>query len=552
MTALPPWWQGAIVYQIYPWSFQDSNGDGIGDIPGILSRLDSLNDGTERSLGVDAIWLSPIYLSPMADFGYDVAGYCQIDPRFGTLEDFDQLVRESRKRGIRIIMDLVLNHTSDQHPWFQKSRASRSAPERGWYYWADGKGYWRRPSNWNARFGGSSWSWDADTRQYYLHTFLSHQPDLNWQNPALRAKMWEVVRFWLDRGVQGFRLDAINWLGKDVRWTDNPSRWGWRGYTRQIHLYDRDQPLAHEVMRELRAVVSAYPDVVLVGEASADTRGGPVAFYGNGSDELHTVFDFRLLKSPWRADCFRAVIADAERSVPPGGWPSIVFSNHDQSRHINRYGHGGDADRRARAAAVLLFTLRGTPFLYYGEEIGMRDGNLRYRDLRDPYTKRFWPFRTGRDPARTPMQWDGSPQAGFTKGQPWLPVSRKARSVNVERESADPSSLLHMYRRLIRLRKATPALQRGAYKALAAADADVLAFLRIDESPSKSEQAVLVAVNFSSRVAACSLPGLTCEGALRFSTHEPLEDRRPWNCGRLELQPDEAVIVSLTTTPLEM
>jgi alpha-glucosidase len=549
MTANPLWWQSAIVYQIYPWSFQDSNGDGIGDLPGIMTRLDYLNDGTTDSLGIDAIWLSPIYPSPMKDFGYDVADYCSVDPRFGTLDDFDRLVREARRRGIRIIIDLVLNHTSDQHPWFRQARSSRTAPERDWYYWADGTSLWRPPSNWNARFGGSSWTWDRGSRQYYLHSFLAHQPDLNWRNPALRAKMYDVMRFWLGRGVQGFRLDAINWLGKDVRWPNNPTRFGWRGYTRQVHRYDRDQPLAHEVMRELRNLISDFPDVVLVGEASADTPGGPAAFYGNGSDELHTVFDFRLLKSPWRADRFRDVIADAERAVPAGGWPSIVFSNHDQSRHIARYGAGGDAEGRARAAAVLLFTLRGTPFVYYGEELGMQDAQLRYRDLRDPYTKRFWPFRTGRDPARTPMQWDGSAQAGFTTGRPWLPVSPSAATQNVARETKDPSSVLALYRRLIRLRNRTPALVRGSYRPLGATDPDCLVFLRTIEGGAASDTGhdVLVAVNFAARKVSCTVSGIQREGVVLLSTHDREKTPSPWQRGRLDLDPDEAIIVALNS-----
>ncbi|MBD0315151.1 MAG: alpha-glucosidase [Nitrospiraceae bacterium] len=547
MTSHPLWWQSAVVYQIYPWSFQDSNGDGIGDLPGILSRLDYLNDGTPDSLGIDAIWLSPIYPSPMKDFGYDVADYCNVDPRFGTLEDFDRLAREADRRGIRIIMDLVLNHTSDQHPWFQKARSSRSALERDWYYWADGRSFGRPPSNWNARFGGSSWTWDPGSRQYYLHSFLSHQPDLNWRNPVLRAKMHDVIRFWIRRGVQGFRLDAINWLGKDVRWPNNPVRFGWRGYTRQVHCYDRDQPLAHEVMRELRALVADVPGMVLIGEASADTPGGPAAFYGNGRDELHTVFDFRLLKSPWRRDRFQDVISDADRTVPAAGWPSIVFSNHDQSRHIDRYGAGGDAGRRARAAAVLLFTLRGTPFVYYGEEIGMRNGRLRYRDLRDPYTKRFWPFRTGRDPARTPMQWDGSPQAGFTTGRPWLPVSRNAATENVERESKDPSSLLALYRRLLRLRKITPALADGTYRALETGDPDCLAFVRTIAADSTADGApdVLVGVNFAARHVSCTVSEVQRNGDVLLSTYDETESRSGWMCGRLELRPDEAIIVAL-------
>ena len=545
--SFPPWWQTAVVYQVYPWSFQDTNGDGIGDIPGIVSRLDYLNDGMPTSLGIDAIWLSPIYPSPMCDFGYDVTDYCNIDSRFGTLADFDQLIREAGRRGIRIIMDLVLNHTSDQHPWFQRARTSRSSAERDWYYWADGKGLGRRPSNWYARFGGSSWTWDSRTQQYYLHSFLPTQPDLNWHHPALREKMLDVVRFWLDRGVQGFRLDAINWIGKDTRWPDNPLRLGWRGYTRQIHRYDRDQSLAHDVMRELRSVLSAYPDTVLVGEASADTPGGPASFYGTGSDELHMVFDFRLLKSPWHPDRFRHLIAQQEAAVPDGCWPPIVFSNHDQSRHIDRYGVGGNAERRARAAAVMLFALRGTPFLYYGEEIGMRDGSLRYRHLRDPYTKRYWPFRTGRDPARTPMQWDGSSQAGFTTGRPWLPVSPNASMTNVETESRDPSSLLNLYRRLIRLRRGVPALQHGAYVLCESDDRNVLVFLRKVEFPPTKGPDVLVAVNFSGRQITCLVKGIAMNGTVLLSTNEPIDDRTPYAAGLIKLQPDEAIIVSLTS-----
>ncbi len=276
-----PWWQTAVFYQIYPWSFQDSNADGIGDLRGIQSRLDYLRGGT-TSLGVDAIWLSPVYPSPMRDFGYDVSDYVNIDARFGTLRDFDDLLRDAHSRGLRVIMDLVLNHTSNQHAWFLESRASPFSPKRDWYCWADGKSFWRRPNNWNARFGGSSWTWDPQARQFYLHSFLKEQPDLNWQHPSVRSAMWDVVRFWLDRGVDGFRLDAINWLGKDMRWPDNPFRLGLRGYRRQHHLYDRDQAIAHEIMQELRQLVSAYPEVVLIGEAAADTRGGPASFYGRG------------------------------------------------------------------------------------------------------------------------------------------------------------------------------------------------------------------------------------------------------------------------------
>jgi alpha-glucosidase len=537
------WWHSAVFYQIYPWSFQDSNGDGIGDLRGIESRLDYLS-GTAASLGVDAIWLSPIYPSPMKDFGYDVSDYCDIDPRFGTLADFDSLLREAHRRGLRIIMDLVLNHTSDRHPWFAESRVSRQSPKADWYCWADGKPLFRRPSNWNARFGGSSWTWDASRRQYYLHSFLKEQPDLNWHHQPVRAAMWEVARFWLDRGVDGFRLDAINWLGKDLRWPHNPLRFGLRGYTRQEHRYDRDQPAAHAIMRELRQLVSRYPDAVLIGEAAADTPGGPAAFYGQGDDELHLVFDFRLLKSAWRADRFRRFLSEYVPAIPKGGWPTIVFSNHDQPRHIDRYGKDGDAEARARAAALLLFTFPGTPFLYYGEELGMRNAKLRYRELRDPYTKRFWPFRPGRDPARTPMQWDASAQAGFSTGRPWLPVASGSAARNVERESADPHSLLNFYKQLIGLRRASAALSRGEVLLLETNAADCLVYERLARSPEGTPERMLVIVNFSGRQADLTLPERVKGGRLMLST-DPAASQSALLDRQIRMGPDEGRLFKL-------
>ncbi len=540
------WWQTAVIYQIYPWSFQDSNGDGIGDLPGIIRRLDYLS-GTPDSLGVDAIWLTPIYPSPMHDFGYDVADYCAVDPRFGTLADFDHLVAEAHRRGIRVIMDLVLNHTSDQHPWFLASRASRASPKRDWYYWADPRGPGRRPSNWASRFGGSAWEWDAHTCQHYLHSFLPQQPDLNWHNPEVRRAMAEVVRFWLDRGIDGFRLDAINWLGKDTGWRDNPWRLGWRSYYRQRHLHDRDHPMTHEILRWVRTFLKDQPEIVLAGEASADTPGGPATFYGNGSDELHMVFDFRLLKSSWRAERFRQLIADGHRAVPSGGWPTVVFSNHDQPRHIDRYGSGGSAEQRARAAALLLFTLRGTPFVYYGEELGMRNGHLRYRDLRDPYTRRYWPFKKGRDPARTPMQWDTSPHAGFTTGAPWLPVSADFRSRNVAGEHHNPDSLLSLYRRLIRIRKESRALTLGNYQPVEGGPAECVIYRRTFRHPNGRSETMFVAVNFSSGPLTFSLPAVRQEGTVVLSTSSAV---RPglWSPDHVSLGPDEGILVQLKPT----
>ncbi|HKT34195.1 MAG TPA: alpha-glucosidase [Nitrospira sp.] len=539
-----PWWQSAVFYQIYPWSFQDSDGDGIGDLRGIESRLDYLRDGTAASLGVDAIWLSPIYPSPMRDFGYDVSDYCNVDPRSGSLADFDSLLREAHRRGLRVIMDLVLNHTSDRHPWFLESRSSRRSPKADWYCWADGKSCFRRPSNWNARFGGSSWTWDAARGQYYLHSFLKEQPDLNWQHRPVRAAIWDVVRFWLDRGVDGFRLDAINWLGKDLRWPDNPLRFGVRGYTRQEHRYDRDQPATHEIMQELRQLVSAYPDVVLIGEAAADTPGGPESFYGTGEDELHLVFDFRLMKSEWRVDSFRRFLTEHVPAIPKGGWPTIVFSNHDQPRHIDRYGKDGDAEARARAAALMLFTLPGTPFIYYGEELGLRNAKLRYRELRDPYTKRYWPFRPGRDPARTPMQWNGTAQAGFTSGRPWLPVAPNYAEHNVTEETADPCSLLSWYKRLMALRRMSPALMRGGAAVGHADVRDCLLYERMAPSADQKTERMLTMVNFSERRIEVTLPRSWANGRTLLST-DPAAERVEPMTRQVRLGPNEGRLVQL-------
>ncbi|HZS10931.1 MAG TPA: alpha-glucosidase [Nitrospirales bacterium] len=540
------WWRREVIYQIYPWSFQDSNGDGIGDLAGITARLDHL-----RALGIGGIWLSPIYPSPMHDFGYDVSEHCAIDPRFGTLEDFDRLLQESHRRGIRVLMDLVLNHTSDQHPWFLEARVSRDSAKRDWYYWADpvGRGWRRRPpNNWQAVFGGSAWAWDAATEQYYLHSFLKEQPDLNWRNPEVQSAMEQVARFWLDREVDGFRLDAINWIGKDVQWPSNPSaagrdRFRMRSYLRQLHQHDRDQPETHEALRALRKIIDQYPETVLVGEASADTPGGPAAFYGDGTDELHLVFNFRLLKARWGAESFRQVIDEWERAVPSPGWPTQVLSNHDQSRHATRHSRGvseRQRDRRARMAALLLLTLRGTPFLYYGEEIGMCDGRLRYRDLRDPYTKRYWPFSPGRDPARTPMQWDATPQAGFTTGRPWLPVSADPDRINVAAQCDDPDSLLTLYRRLIHLRRTSPALLDGEYEDLLPEHPTCLVYRRALPAAVPVD-AWIIAANLSPRPQFVELKLITPTCRVHVST-DPLAPLDRPHDGAVLLQPEEALL----------
>lgn len=495
------WWRDGVIYQIYPRSFADSNGDGIGDLPGIIAHLDYLNDGSAKlttggsasSLGVDAIWLSPIYPSPMHDFGYDVSNYHDIHPDFGTLEDFDRLVEEAHKRGIRIVVDWVANHSSHQHAWFVESRSSRDNPKRDWYIWRDGKGKGRRPNNWQAAFGGPAWTWDETTGQYYLHLFLPEQPDLNWRNPEVHEAVFDELRFWLDRGVDGFRLDVASAYYKDELLRDNPFRLAVRPYDRQQHIHDWNQPETHGVMKELRKLLDQYPQRMAVGEVREDRAA---EFYGSDADELHLAFNFALLRRPWDSRAFHEVIQDWESALPPDAWPCQVLSNHDVTRHYSRFAAGRWSDARAKVAATMLLTLRGTPFLYYGEEIGMSQGRIPRAEIQDPPGKRYWPLYKGRDGCRTPMQWNDQPNAGFTTGEPWLRVSPDYLRVNVASESQDANSVLNFYRQLIWLRKATPALQRGSYEPVIERPVGQMAYLRQTE-----DQAVLVCLNFLSRPA---------------------------------------------------
>ncbi|MBM3135031.1 MAG: DUF3459 domain-containing protein [Chloroflexi bacterium] len=504
------WWRDGVIYQIYPRSFADSTGDGVGDLPGITAHLDYLNDGTPNSLGVDAIWLSPIYPSPMRDFGYDVANYHDIDPLFGTLADFDRLLAEAHKRGIRVIMDWVMNHTSDQHPWFRESRASRDNPKRDWYIWRaptplpssprlQGEGQVRGvPNNWQSVFGGPAWTWDEATGQYYLHLFLPQQPDLNWRNPQVHDAIFNELRFWLDRGVDGFRLDVADAYYKDAQLRDNPRRLGLRAYDRQQHIYDWNQPETHEMLQEFRRLLDQYPERMAVGEVG---QWHAASYYGSGSDELHLAFNFAFLECPWSAPAFQRVIEAWDKAVPPAGWPCYVLSNHDQTRHISRYAAGRCTEARAKVAATMLLTLRGTPFLYYGEELGLREGRIPRAEIVDPPGKRYWPLYKGRDGCRTPMPWNDQPNAGFTAGRPWLRVNPDYRQVNVAAESQNPDSLLHFYRRLIRLRKTSPALRRGSYRPLIPRPTGCLAYLR-----ETAEQTVLVGLNFRRRPGTIPLP----------------------------------------------
>ncbi len=505
------WWKHGVVYQIYPRSFYDGGGDGVGDLTGIIEKLDYLS-----WLGVDALWLSPVNTSPMFDFGYDISDYRGIDPLFGSLGDCDRLIAEAHRRKIRIIMDLVINHTSHLHPWFVEARSSRDNPKRDWYIWHDGKNG-KPPNNWMAAFGGRAWQWDEATGQYYFHSFLKEQPDLNWRNPDLRRAVFDEVRFWLDRGVDGFRLDAVNWFVKDGLYRSNPFGWGPnapRPYDLQKHIYDQNRPETHDVLKEFRKVLDGYDDRMSVGETyvvSPDGARISASYLGSGEDELHLAFDFSLIFSKYGARRFRYCLERWYGAMPDRGWPSLVLNNHDQPRSVTRWCLGRDGERRARVLAALLLTAWGTPFLYYGEEIGMKNGTVSRRQIKDPVGIKYWPFNKGRDPERTPMQWSAEANAGFSESEPWLPVADNYRKVNVAAQEKDPGSLLNWHRALISLRKERPALHRGAFR-LTGNDPDVLAYTR-----EEGKDRLFVALNFSGKAKDISLEDFRA-GAVVLST----------------------------------
>jgi alpha-glucosidase len=515
------------VYQIYPRSFMDSNGDGVGDLQGIRARLDHL-----AWLGVEAIWLSPIFPSPMADFGYDVADYCEIDPVFGTLADFDRLLAEAHARGIRVILDWVPNHTSERHAWFVESRASLASAKRDWYVWRDSGPDGGPPNNWQSIFGGSAWQLDAATGQYYLHSFLVEQPDLNWRNPELVRAMHGTLRFWLERGVDGFRIDVIHRIAKDPLLRDNPpsDRPG-PGYGGQRHVHDENHPDVHALLRGIRALLDEYPERMSVGEVYIMDPSQVAAYYGRG-DELHLAFNFSFLRSKWDAETFARETAEFDALVPVEGWPDVVLSNHDVARHATRYDDPLLGDARARLAALLLLTLRGTPFLYYGEEIGMRNVEISPERVRDPLARTLHPSLS-RDPERTPMQWDAGPNAGFTTGEPWLPIAPDGAQRNIEAQRADRASLLWLYRDLLALRRDTPALERGSWRALDAAKG-VFAYER-----HHGASRAIVALNFTGNAVAPGLPDARLLGGIRTQAGTPL----PANASSLELGPSEAAVL---------
>jgi alpha-glucosidase len=530
MAETHEWWQRGIIYQIYPRSFMDQNGDGVGDLPGVLARLDYL-----QWLGVDALWLSPIYPSPLADFGYDISDYCDIHPLFGTRAHFDRLLAEAHCRGLKVILDFVPNHTSDRHPWFVESRSGRASPKRDWYIWRNPAPGGGPPNNWLSNFGGSAWEYDPTSGQYYYHAFLKEQPDLNWRNPAVRSAMHDVLRFWLDRGVDGFRVDVIWHIVKDDQFRDNPRNPGYRPGQNPHHellaTYTADQPEVHDLIAEMRHVLDSYDGRMLVGEIYLPVER-LVTYYGEGGSGVHMPFNFQLILLPWNAHTIAEAVRSYEAALPSYGWPNWVLGNHDNPRIASRVGVA-----QARVAAVLLLTLRGTPTLYYGDEIGMHDVPIPPELVQDPFEKNVPGLGLGRDPERTPMQWDAGPGAGFTTGHPWLPVAGDYRSVNVAVQRDDPRSLLSLYRRLIALRRAEPALAVGSYTPVPAGE-DLVAYLR-QQGPRR----FLVVLNFDSRPQTFDLGRVAASGRVALSTQPNRAGEQV--CGSLALRSDEGVVVEL-------
>lgn len=538
------WWQKGIIYQIYPRSFQDSNQDGTGDLRGIIQKLDYL-----KWLGVQAIWLSPIFPSPMDDFGYDITDYCGIEPLFGTMEDFDELLKLAHQKEMKLILDLVPNHTSYLHPWFKESRSSRDNPKRDWYIWkdpalegatldsaapegaVDEENKRRPPTNWQSVFGGSGWEWDEATQQYYYHAFLKEQPDLNWRNPEVQKAMLDVMRFWLDKGVDGFRVDVIWHMIKDDLFRNNPPnpdyREGAPDIQRYLNVYSEDQPMVHDIIAEMRKVIEAYQDRLLIGEIYLPIEK-LVTYYGKEGRGVHLPFNFQFIQSDWNAQNLYALINQYEGSLLPENWPNWVLGNHDKARVLSRVG-----EKQARLAAVLLLTLRGTPIMYYGDEIGMHDVTIppdRIQDMKENTMPGY-----SRDPQRTPMQWNSEAFAGFSTVEPWLPIADDYLERNVKKEQKNPDSMLSFYRKLIELRQQEPGLQMGEFISIGLEDQLMLYKRKYKENE------LLIALNFGKQKAHCPLESL--RGKVLFSSSKKLKGQQL--SGSFEIDAEEAVVLQL-------
>lgn len=527
------WWREAVFYQIYPLSYADSNGDGFGDLAGIRSKLDYL----AGTLGIDGVWISPFYRSPMRDWGYDVSDHTDVDPLFGELTDAQRLIEETHERGLRVMLDFITNHTSDLHPWFLDSRSSRDAVHRDWYVWRDPAPGGGPPTNWISVFSGPAWTLDAETGQYYRHTYLTTQPDLNWRNPEVVEAMTEVARFWLERGVDGFRVDAAHQMIKDPRERDNPPAppdhkrpWKDMGeYDAFIHLYDYGHPAVHEIYRGLRKVVDSYPQSPMtVGEVHIFDLPEWATYYGEHLDEMHMPFNFHLMATQWDALSLRATIEAVLWHVPAGGWTNWTLGNHDEVRLASRLGMAN-----ARLAAMLLLALRGTPFLYYGDELGMRDVNIPDALKKDPWGEAV--AHLSRDGARTPMQWTAGEHAGFTTGKPWLPVSRSHEEDNVQTQLGDPGSMLNLYRRLLSFRRNSSALRLGSYLSHPSSTDRALVFRR-----EADRETVTIALNISDDGVEVPLrSGVVALSTVDEQRSEPVKEL-------LRLAPREGVIVTHT------
>lgn len=525
------WWQKEIVYQIYPRSYKDTNGDGIGDLKGINEKLDHI-----KNLGINVVWISPIYPSPMADFGYDVSDYTGIHPMFGTMEDFDELLSAIHQKGMKLILDYVPNHSSNEHQWFKESRRSKDNPKRDWYIWKDPAEDGGPPTNWLSVFGGSAWEFDEKTGQYYYHAFLKEQPDLNWRNPEVQKAMLDVLRFWLDKGVDGFRVDVMWHMIKDDQFRDNPPNPDYTDdqspYEQHLQTYTTDQPKVHDIVRMMREVMDEYDERVLIGEIYLPIEK-LVTYYGEDNKGAHLPFNFQLVVLPWKAQEIQAAINKYEGVLPPGGWPNWVLGNHDKSRIATRVGV-----EQAKIAAMLLLTLRGTPTMYYGDEIGMEDVEISPDMVQDPQEKNIPGKKLGRDPERTPMQWDDSEYGGYSESSPWLPLMDNYKELNVKKQEKQPESMLNFYKKLISLRQKEAALNIGKYVPVYT-EGDLLAYIR-----THSGKRFLIILNLgNSEVSFKGEIDGESQGEIIISTHTSRKEKRieyP-----VKILPNEGLVVLL-------
>lgn len=524
------WWQTGVFYQIYPRSYQDSNGDGIGDLKGIIERLDYL-----QWLGIKAVWVSPIYPSPMYDFGYDVADYTNIHPFFGNMDDFDELLKAVHDRDMKLILDFVPNHSSHQHPWFLASRSSKDNPKRNWYIWQDALENSNVPNNWLSVFGGSAWEWDEQTGQYYYHAFLKEQPDLNWRNPEVQNAMLDVMRFWLDKGVDGFRVDVMWHMIKDEQLRDNPLNPHYEehmaDYNKLLPVFSTDQPEVHDIVQKMRKLTDGYDERVIIGEIYLPIER-LIVYYGTDNNGAHLPFNFQLITLPWDAVPISRAVDEYEGALPASGWPNWVLGNHDNTRIASRVGL-----EQARVAAMMLLTLRGTPTIYYGDEIGMQDVPIPPHEVQDPQGLNMPGKNLSRDPARTPMQWDSGKNAGFTNTKPWLRVARTYKKVNVQVQKNEEDAMLLLYKRLIDYRQKEPALSMGNYRPVFA-DVKLFSFIR-----EYDDQRLLVVLNLSHSTCYFDPENLAVNGTIEIATHADLEGAQV--NGTICLGGDEGVVVRL-------